>query len=124
MKVESELELMKEGYGTLYEIENRMRRFVKVKMERKYGPNWQLIITKETRNKCTNTKFEQLHFHQLVSYYKIIPTLTYSIPSDVYPRLYQLNTIRNKIAHNYLISELELNQMIEIKSLLDKFLKI
>ncbi len=120
MIIECKLELMKEGYGTLYEIENRMRKFAKLKMELEYGLNWQVKITKEL--KYITTPFEQLYFHQLVSFYKKVPPLTSSIPSTLYLRLYKLNTTRNKIAHNHLISKLELNELIDIKNRLDKLL--
>ena len=120
MIVECELELMKESYVTLYEIENRMRKFAKLKMEQEYGLHWKLKITKEVKNKYTITTIEQLHFHQLVSFYKTFPSLTSSIPPNLYTRLYKLNTTRNKIAHNHLISKLELNEMIDIKNILDK----
>ncbi len=124
MMVDSELELMKKSYGILYEIENRMRKFAKLKMEHDYGLNWKFKITKGVRNKYTTTTFEQLHFHQLVSYYKSFPSLTSSIPPNLYLRLYQLNTTRNKIAHTHLITELELKEMIDIKNILDKLLKL
>lgn len=82
-----------------------MRLFARNQIEKEYGEHWQFIISTKIRSSYTTTKFEQLHYHQLLSFYKVFLTLTTSIPSNLYPRLFQLTPTRNNIAHNHLIFE-------------------
>jgi hypothetical protein len=124
MITKEELKLMKEAYGILYEIENHLRVFAMGKLEKEYGVNWDVIIGKKFNTVVTKTEFMELHFHQLVSYYRVLPLLTSTIPSDISLQLYRLNTVRNKIAHNKLISIIELEALKQMKLTLKSLLKI
>jgi hypothetical protein len=124
MIAKTELKIMKDAYGILYEIENRLRVFAMWKLEKEYGVNWDVIIGKKFNTVDTRTKYQELYFHQLVSHYRVIPVLISALPSDISLQLYRINTIRNKIAHNQLISEIELDSLKQLKLTLKSLLKI
>ena len=117
-----QIEMMKKAYGIFYEIENRLRYFANKKLEKEYGYNWEVSILRKVNNLCTRKNFSQLNYHELVSYYRIFPILTSALPSGISLQLYRLNSIRNNIAHNRLITENELELLNTMNALLTTLL--
>jgi hypothetical protein len=120
----NEINFMKEAYGILYEIENRMRLFAIQKMEKEYGIHWEVIVSRRINTVVTRAKFQELHFDQIVSYYRVFPVLSSVLPMEISLQLYRLTSVRNKIAHNKLITELELERMKQMRVTLRALLKI
>lgn len=120
----TELKTMKEAYGILYEIEHHLRVFAMRKLEKEYGACWDSYIGEKFNTVDTRTKYKNLYFHQLVSHYRVIPVLIAALPSDISLQLYRINTTRNKIAHNHLISEEEFESLKQIKYTLKATLKL
>lgn len=116
MIAERELNLMKEAYGTMYEIENRLRSFAVSRMEKDFGINWRMKASRMVNNSCTKTKLEELNYHQLVSYYRMFPNLSSILPSNVFLQLFNLASVRNKIAHNHLITMNELEDLKQVNA--------
>lgn len=115
---------MQDAYGKLYEIENLLRLNIVTKMEEEYGIYWQRIASGKVCNRCTRKSFKDLHFHELVTYCKIFPLLTEALSPEIILQLFSLNSIRNKIAHNRLLSEYEFEQLNFVYSCFKSFLEI
>ena len=114
----TELEVMKTGYEYLFVIENELRVSVEYLLELKYGMNWKESIKRNYKNNLVQKNFENLYFHELISFLSMIPVLKDNYGDHLINCLKRICPIRNKIAHCRLISDLEL------ELLTDTFLNI
>ncbi|WP_270181117.1 hypothetical protein [Alkalihalobacillus sp. CinArs1] len=96
-----DLNVMKESYGYLFEVENYLRKFIEHNMELKYGTNWEVIAHKLYNNSLTNKQVNDLYYHELLAYISLFNCLNILMPPKVFVQLKSIKTIRNKIAHNY-----------------------
>jgi hypothetical protein len=97
MIVKSEIKFMKDAYAILYEIENRLRLFAIKKMEKEYGIHWEIIASRRINNVVTRAKFQELHFDQIVSYYRVFPILSSALPAEISLQLYRLTSVVIKL---------------------------
>lgn len=104
MIAEQDIELMKKAYGLLYKLENSMRTYIKEKMEEYYGLHWLHYAPRKVLKRPPTKSFESLLFSDYKTYFRNYPKAFKSIPPKFYTRLHQLYPIRNKIAHNHLLT--------------------
>lgn len=109
-----DLNIMKECYGYLFEIENYLRGFIKHNMEFRYGSNWELISRKLTCNSITNRKLSDLYFYELISFISLFECLYVEMSSENIVKLSSLSPIRNKIAHNIWLEKDEVDTLYNI----------
>lgn len=107
MIVEQDVKLMQNAYGLLYELENTMRIYIRGKMEECYGIHWFEYAPRKVLKRPPSKDFENLLFSDYESYFKNYPVAFKNITPTFYTRLHQLYPIRNKIAHNHLLSPSE-----------------
>lgn len=101
--------MMQTAYQYLFEIENTLRQIARQRMSEAYGPNWQRSAA--YLNKRILKDFENLNFHELISWYRVYPPLIDVFPSELLTELTLLVPIRNKIAHCHLLSSDEFLQL-------------
>lgn len=65
----SEVEIMKEAYGKLYLMENKLRCYIIKKMEMVYGPNWFYLAPRIVLKRGATKDFDKLYFHELERHY-------------------------------------------------------
>ena len=70
-----ELERMKTSYGYLFEIEYKTKNRIRGILESKYGFNSLFIIRSQFKNKLTNKSLENMQFHEMISYLKMVPVV-------------------------------------------------
>ncbi|WP_098442764.1 hypothetical protein [Bacillus sp. es.036] len=102
-----DLERMKSSYGYLFEIESKTRKQANVLLENLYGANSSIILSSQYKNKLSNKSLENMYFHELVSFLKMVPVLKESFGESYIKDLMQLIPIRNKIAHCNFINDKE-----------------
>ena len=95
------------SYGYLFVIETKTRTKAKKILEDLYGSDSLTIIRSLYKNKLSNKSLENMHFHELVSFLKMVPILEETFGESFIRDLTQLSPIRNKIAHCLYIDEKE-----------------
>ena len=108
-----ELKFMMTSYGYLYEIENILRDIIISELSEKYGGTWEYTITKKTMKRLPNKDFENLFFHELITYVKVINEKILILPPNLILQLSRIVETRNKIAHNHCITLTEFQKVKE-----------
>lgn len=98
--MDGNVELMKDAYGMLYEIEVKLNRMIIANITKEYGPTW-LLKKYETKTAL----------HTLISYFVRYPSTLPHFTETQIKKLYKLPNIRNKVAHAILIEENEYTQL-------------
>ncbi|WP_232217796.1 Swt1 family HEPN domain-containing protein [Virgibacillus sp. SK37] len=119
----ADLELMKNAYGLLYEIENSLRSYIHRKMEDYYGIHWYEVAPRKEYNRPPSRTFDSLNFSDYSSYFAIYPKAFKKIPRKFLTLLHQLYPIRNKIAHNHLLTHKEFGLLEENVAFLVNFMQ-
>lgn len=114
--IEEELEVMKNAYGFLYEIENILREILIKDLSNRYGDNWEYIASIKILRKFPDRDFQNYNYHELISYLKIFNEKSnYKyISRKLLSELMNIVTIRNKIAHNHYINNDEYKKIEEL----------
>ncbi len=82
-----------------------------------FGVNWIIVAKKIHKNNLTQKEFHSLNFHELITYIGVFECLSSKIPKEILLRLQGLTDIRNKIAHNIILNNIEAkNCLIYMKS--------
>lgn len=113
-----ELKFMMTSYGYLYEIENILRDIIISELSEMYGVNWEYTIKHKTTKRLPNKNFENLFFHELITYVKVINEKLLILPTNLILQLPRIVETRNKIAHNHCITSSEFQKIKEICILL------
>lgn len=102
-----ELELMKTAYGLLYEVENTLRSYISRNMEDYYGIHWSEVAPRKEFNRPPSRSFDTLNISDYSSYFSLYPKAFKKIPRKFFSLLHQIYPLRNKIAHNHLLTQEE-----------------
>lgn len=119
---EKDLKLMQTAYGLLYELENSMRTFIRANMEDYYGIHWFHCAPRIVLKRPPSKSFESLLFSDYETYFRNYPKAFTNLPPKLFTLLHQLYPIRNKIAHNHLLSLSEFELLEQYCSCLIKFM--
>jgi hypothetical protein len=97
MVLQTEKENMQLAYGDLYEIENRLRFYIKEKMQQQCGIYW-FHVAPRKEYKCPSKKeFERLMFHEYEQVYlRAYPNGFTDLNSSIFKQLHILYPLRNK----------------------------
>lgn len=100
------------AYRKLYVIETTLRKLVKDILEEKYGPHWQHIAPMQHLKRFVKP-VDSINLHELINYFNIYPPLRDIFNSKQKASLFQLPSIRNKIAHCHYLESSELEKLDE-----------
>ncbi|MEC5424296.1 hypothetical protein QGM71_12415 [Virgibacillus sp. C22-A2] len=125
MIAEKDIKMMQTAYGILFEVENCMRIYIRDKMEECYGIHWFHRAPRIVLKRPPKKSFGDLLFSDYATYFRNYPDAFKNLPSDFFVKLQELYPLRNKIAHNHLLSEskfelLEQNSTFLINSMTNK----
>jgi len=118
--MELNLEDMKNCYGMLFQIENKIRNNIKETLVLHYGDYWVDKINKIYKNNITSRPIDELHFHELINFLKIVPEVNNLYEESTLKSLSKLTSIRNKIAHSIILTDKEMNYLNHIHNLIKK----
>lgn len=107
MVIEQDVQIMKTSYGLLYEVENSIRTYIKEKMKDYYGIHWFHVAPRKVLKSPPRKAFETLGFPDYETYFQNYPKAFNNLPPDFLRQLRQIYPLRNKIAHNHLLSQSE-----------------
>ncbi|MBM7620183.1 hypothetical protein JOC95_002036 [Bacillus tianshenii] len=108
-----DLAVMKTAYEKIYIIENLLRMYISKRMKAKYGEHWFYIAPNKTLKRMPKGSFDSKNFHDLESYLHIYSALFKEVSPNFTFYLRPLYPIRNKIAHNQMLTGEELSQLTE-----------
>jgi hypothetical protein len=124
MLCKEELARMKEAYIILYEIENMLRNYIKLHMEKSYGPQWFYFAPRKILKHPPSKSFDKLYFHE----YERMYLRTYHEPFNnlsvkFYESLHELYPIRNKVAHNHNLNDEEVRFLNKVSQIIKSYLQ-
>lgn len=109
MITEQQVKIMKSAYGTLYELENTMRTYIQIQMEKNYGIHWYHLAPRQVlKRPPLKKRLEQFQFHEYEPYFRNYSSVFKNLPQKFFTHLHLLYPLRNKIAHNQVLSQSEL----------------
>jgi hypothetical protein len=108
------IERMKSAYEYLYKMENILRNYIQDTLQVNYGSNWLIVAPKSLNYRLFKKNPSNYNYHETISLLAAYPCLSFNYKDSLLNKLEMIIPIRNKIAHCHLISQDELDFLINV----------
>ncbi|MEC5425298.1 hypothetical protein QGM71_17590 [Virgibacillus sp. C22-A2] len=119
-----ELEFMKNAYGLLYEVENKLHYTIESVMRNEYGIAWFINGPKAMKYLPYRKGLKFFNYYELLALMRGYPCFTNYFSKIIFISLHETIPIRNKIAHCHVISQDEYDLLQSVNDYLSKEVNI